>query len=389
MANRLSQSEIQEITRLLEMGKALPEKYRNILFIDQTQPEPQTATPEHPVQPLPQSVAGGTVSTTAFVKFLLDDPRVEALIREHENRVVPSTRYNRHQLANLSTTCVKAIDLILPQIQEQPSGIGGLLSRWAKRTVLPAESAKELSSIIQQRFKAREAQVLAEQHAREVREETEAAQLLLGKYPDVVRAFLEIAERKVSVLDEYGDERMHLLDKEVDDCFAKIASRQGHNEIEVRKQLKKFGAAYSLPKGFERLRQLLRERFISHHAEQKGKEKSVDEFASLTGVEFETAVGRILSEAGWHVTATAATGDQGADIIATKGERRVVIQAKRYSAPVGNKAVQEVVGAISFYGGTDGCVVTNSTFTPAARALAQKNNIRLIDGLRFAEIATL
>jgi restriction system protein len=80
---------------------------------------------------------------------------------------------------------------------------------------------------------------------------------------------------------------------------------------------------------------------------------------------------------------------QGADIIASKGERRVIIQAKRYSGAVGNKAVQEVVGAILFYGGTEGCVVTNSTFTPAARALAQKNNIRLIDGSRFGEVGEL
>jgi restriction system protein len=94
-------------------------------------------------------------------------------------------------------------------------------------------------------------------------------------------------------------------------------------------------------------------------------------------------------EHGWHVSATAATGDQGADIIASKGERRVIIQAKRYSGAVGNKAVQEVVGAILFYGGTEGCVVTNSTFTPAACALAQKNNIRLIDGSRFGEIGEL
>jgi restriction system protein len=56
---------------------------------------------------------------------------------------------------------------------------------------------------------------------------------------------------------------------------------------------------------------------------------------------------------------------------------------------VGNKAVQEVVGAILFYGGTEGCVVTNSTFTPAARALAQENNIRLIDGSQFGEIGEL
>jgi restriction system protein len=129
--------------------------------------------------------------------------------------------------------------------------------------------------------------------------------------------------------------------------------------------------------------------FAKYHEEQKGKKKTTEEMASLSGVDFETAVGRILLEHGWHVSATAATGDQGADIIASKGERRVIIQAKRYSGAVGNKAVQEVVGAILFYGGTEGCVVTNSTFTPAACALAQKNNIRLIDGSRFGEIGEL
>jgi restriction system protein len=129
--------------------------------------------------------------------------------------------------------------------------------------------------------------------------------------------------------------------------------------------------------------------FAKYHAEQRDKKRPFEEFNSLSGVEFETAVGRILSEHGWHVSSTPATGDQGADIIAIKGERRVVIQAKRYKDAVGNKAVQEVVGAILFYAGTEGCVVTNSTFTSAARALAQKNNIRLIDGSRFGELAEL
>jgi HJR/Mrr/RecB family endonuclease len=44
---------------------------------------------------------------------------------------------------------------------------------------------------------------------------------------------------------------------------------------------------------------------------------------------------------------------------------------------------------VSLYGGTEGCVVTNSTFTPSARALAQKNNIRLIDGASHDELRKL
>jgi len=42
--------------------------------------------------------------------------------------------------------------------------------------------------------------------------------------------------------------------------------------------------------------------------------------------------------------------------------------------------VQEVISAVSFYGGNEGWVVTNSTFTPSAIALSQKANVKLIDG---------
>lgn len=42
--------------------------------------------------------------------------------------------------------------------------------------------------------------------------------------------------------------------------------------------------------------------------------------------------------------------------------------------------MQEVLGAIKFYGCTAGMVVTNSTFTDAARELARKAQVALFDG---------
>ena len=66
--------------------------------------------------------------------------------------------------------------------------------------------------------------------------------------------------------------------------------------------------------------------------------------------------------------------------------RRLIIQAKRYSGSVGNKAVREVIGAVYFYQGHQGCVITNSFFTASARALAQRNNIILIDGYDLKSI---
>jgi len=101
----------------------------------------------------------------------------------------------------------------------------------------------------------------------------------------------------------------------------------------------------------------------------------------LSGVEFETFVSNVLKRDGYSdVSGTQATGDQGADILAKKDGKTIVIQAKRWEGAVGNKAVQEVIGALKFYGGDEGWVVTNSVFTSSAKALAQKANIRLVDG---------
>ena len=50
---------------------------------------------------------------------------------------------------------------------------------------------------------------------------------------------------------------------------------------------------------------------------------------------------------------------RGADLIAERDGRKAIIQTKRYDGAVGNKAVQEVIGALTFYGGDEGWAVTN------------------------------
>jgi restriction system protein len=56
----------------------------------------------------------------------------------------------------------------------------------------------------------------------------------------------------------------------------------------------------------------------------------------------------------------------------------LVAQCKKYSKPVGNKAVQEVVAGMKYYGANKGAVISTSGFTPSARKLASANNIALI-----------
>ena len=64
---------------------------------------------------------------------------------------------------------------------------------------------------------------------------------------------------------------------------------------------------------------------------------------SMTGREYEDLCGKILKSKGWLVKHTPASNDQGADLIASRENLKICIQCKRYSAPVGNKAVQEVI----------------------------------------------
>ena len=66
----------------------------------------------------------------------------------------------------------------------------------------------------------------------------------------------------------------------------------------------------------------------------------------------------------------------GADLVVRQNGRVIVIQCKRCSSPVGVNAVQEILGAKSFYQADETWVVTDSTFTKAARQLAQCAGVR-------------
>ena len=95
-------------------------------------------------------------------------------------------------------------------------------------------------------------------------------------------------------------------------------------------------------------------------------------------LEFEHWCAQQLIKFGWDAKATAGSGDQGADVIATKGDRKLVLQCKLYSSPVGNKAVQEVYSAKQFYHCTEAAVVTNNAFTPSAQKLANSASVKLL-----------
>jgi restriction system protein len=93
---------------------------------------------------------------------------------------------------------------------------------------------------------------------------------------------------------------------------------------------------------------------------------------------FEIQCADLLREREWRARITTATGDQGVDVVAEKSGIRIVLQCKLYSTPVGNAAVQEIIGGMAYESASHGAVVTNASFTPSARALAQRAGVALL-----------
>lgn len=135
-----------------------------------------------------------------------------------------------------------------------------------------------------------------------------------------------------------------------------------------------------------------RDRLLSGDLSKENKIKKEKEELALdtsnivNGFEFEKYVANLYKKLGYIIEqVTKKSGDQGADVVATKNDTKYVIQAKFYSNPVGNKAVQEVVAALAMYKADKGIVITNNRFTQSAIKLAGANNIELVDGKKIEE----
>ncbi len=105
-----------------------------------------------------------------------------------------------------------------------------------------------------------------------------------------------------------------------------------------------------------------------------------EEIDTMSGTEFEDFMAEILHRSGIEVLElTKASGDFGADIIVLHEGERTAVQCKRYSRPIGVKAVQEAVSAKDYYKCTKAAVITNSVFTRQAQELAAESGVILWD----------
>ena len=116
---------------------------------------------------------------------------------------------------------------------------------------------------------------------------------------------------------------------------------------------------------------------IKAHEARRLARSGIADVDRMDGRSFEEYLGVLFRRLGYSAEVTPYSGDYGADLVIKRDGAREVVQAKRSTRAVGPRAVQEVVAARAHCGCQGAVVVTNSTFTPAARRLAADNGVKL------------
>lgn len=282
-------------------------------------------------------------------KRLLLQQRRQGIIERTEQRMTLNAN-QRYYVDNLTAQCLRDIATMEGRRDAAPRA-DERLSQWQTRAA--QREYFELAQYLKGRLESRYAELIeqkkeADQRATERR--YKEYEEWLSQSQNLVDMFLEIADRKVSQLDDYGDENWDALPKEIRTCLLKIAKTERDNgvtETTIKNAWKK-GDEWMVPEKYQWLKVHLESELRKFH-NQRARHSAEPVFDELSGMEFETYLARLLKQNGFeNIRGTAASGDQGADLLATKGNRTIVIQAKRYRGAVGNKAVQEVVAAVKF-----------------------------------------
>ena len=123
---------------------------------------------------------------------------------------------------------------------------------------------------------------------------------------------------------------------------------------------------------------------IKVYKQNKKKERyltsGMADIDQMSGEEFEELLKYHFQEQGYKAQLTPKSHDYGADLVLKNGYgETIVVQAKRYGSSVGIKAIQEVIGARSYYNAQRAIVFTNNYFSNSAEQLAETSGVELYD----------
>lgn len=144
-------------------------------------------------------------------------------------------------------------------------------------------------------------------------------------------------------------------------CWALDSQLNTTNEHQ-RRLLEAHETVRGLHPGFEDQLRLFEKARVVHRNNLKAYEHEMAEFSeaqnraarlkerwwmSLSGLEFESELGRLFLASGYTVEQTPISGDGGVDLILTKGREKTVVQCKAHKRPVGIGPARELAAARS------------------------------------------
>jgi HJR/Mrr/RecB family endonuclease len=107
---------------------------------------------------------------------------------------------------------------------------------------------------------------------------------------------------------------------------------------------------------------------------------SMSNVDQMRGIDFELYAAALLENEGFtDVRVTRASGDNGVDIIASRGERQYAIQAKRYKGTVSRRAVSDAVAGMVPYHCNACMVITSGRLSPKSRDFARLHGCEIVD----------
>ena len=257
---------------------------------------------------------------------------------------------------------------------------GEWLRNWDLRPRMPAD-IKDLRNLAHSAIRSRLDDLQKQEADRATEEGQRKAAEILARNGPRIDKFLDIAYRKVTTPDEYGDENPKALDQEIRRLIKKLSETERDlpdvlwPDDSKRPLIEAFLGSVARP-----IVRDLRIKFDDYYRSRKDR---LDSLAvdKMTGIDFELYVAELLRSIGVEdVSTTPVTGDQGADLLFTWNGDKYAVQAKRYLGSVGNRAIQEAHAAKDYYGCHTAWVVSNSHFTPSAKALAKELQVVLVDG---------
>lgn len=114
----------------------------------------------------------------------------------------------------------------------------------------------------------------------------------------------------------------------------------------------------------------------------------LDHLFTFSPGEFEHYVATLFQRKGYVVKRRGRTGDLGVDLeLLAPGNRKAIVQCKRYQNTVGAELVRELYGTLMHEKALHAFLITTADISSAAREWAQGKPITLIDGATLMAIA--